>query len=40
VRAELPTGDRPKPPAAEPLDQQFGIQGGIFESWFSVKPQG
>ncbi len=39
VRAQLPTGDRPRPPAAEPLDKQVGIQGGLFESWFSVKPQ-
>jgi len=38
VRAQLPTGDRPKPPAAQPLDQQVGIQGGLFESWFSVRP--
>lgn len=30
VRAELPTGDRPK-------DSTFGIQGGTFESWFTVK---
>jgi hypothetical protein len=40
VRAELPTGDRPKPPAALPLDKQPGIQGGLFESWFTVKQQG
>jgi len=38
VRAQLPTGDRPNPPAAEPLDKQTGIQGGLFESWFFVKP--
>ncbi len=31
VRAELPTGDRPKP-------STFGIQGGLFESWFKVTP--
>jgi DNA-binding beta-propeller fold protein YncE len=29
VRAELPTGDRPK-------DSQAGIQGGVFESWFWI----
>jgi hypothetical protein len=40
VRAELPTGDRPKPPAAQPLNKQIGIQGGMFESWFLVKPPG
>jgi hypothetical protein len=34
VRAELPTGDRPRPPAAQPLKDQPGIQGGLFESWF------
>jgi hypothetical protein len=40
VRAQLPTGDRPRPPATQPLDKQVGIQGGLFESWFSVKPRG
>jgi hypothetical protein len=35
VRAELPTGDLPAPPAPAP---SFGIQGGTFESWFAVKP--
>ncbi|MCC7052824.1 MAG: collagen-like protein [Gemmatimonadaceae bacterium] len=30
VRAELPTGDRPSGSA-------FGIQGGTFESWFTIK---
>jgi DNA-binding beta-propeller fold protein YncE len=29
VRAELPTGDRPR-------DSQVGIQGGVFESWFWI----
>jgi competence ComEA-like helix-hairpin-helix protein len=29
VRAELPTGDRPK-------GSEHGIQGGLFESWFTV----
>jgi hypothetical protein len=29
VRAQLPTGDRP---ATSP----FGIQGGLFESWFGL----
>jgi hypothetical protein len=33
VRAELPSGDRPK-------SSLFGIQGGLFESWFTIKPQG
>jgi hypothetical protein len=33
VRAQLPTGDHP---AGSPL----GIQGGLFESWFSVGRQG
>jgi len=33
ARAELPTGDRPK-------SSLFGIQGGLFESWFTVKAQG
>ena len=33
VRAELPSGDRPKSSLA-------GIQGGLFESWFKIKPQG
>jgi DNA-binding beta-propeller fold protein YncE len=37
VRAELPTGDRPKPPATQPLKDQLGIQGGRFESWFTVR---
>jgi len=36
VRAELPTGDRPRPPLGLPLDQQQGIQGGLFESWFTL----
>ena len=36
LRAELPTGDRPKPPVAQPLDDQLGIQGGLFESWFFI----
>jgi hypothetical protein len=30
TRAELPTGDHPK-------NSAFGVQGGLFESWFSVK---
>jgi hypothetical protein len=30
VRAELPTGDRPR-------NSEYGIQGGIFESWFTLK---
>jgi hypothetical protein len=33
ARAQLPTGDRPK-------GINFGIQGGLFESWFTIKPQG
>ena len=33
VRAELPTGDRPK-------GSLFGIQGGTFESWFTVREEG
>ncbi len=33
VRAELPTGDRPK-------GSLYGIQGGTFESWFSVPIEG
>ena len=32
VRAELPSGDRPK-------SSLFGIQGGLFESWFTIRPQ-
>jgi hypothetical protein len=36
VRAELPTGDRPTP-GGLPLDQQPGIQGGLFESWFTLR---
>jgi DNA-binding beta-propeller fold protein YncE len=35
VRAELPTGDRPSPLVN--LDRsKFGIQGGLFESWFWI----
>ncbi|HEU5409024.1 MAG TPA: hypothetical protein VFU48_14740 [Nitrospira sp.] len=30
VRAELPTGDRPS-------GSKFGIQGGLFESWFRIR---
>jgi hypothetical protein len=33
VRAELPSGDRPR-------NSQFGIQGGLFESWFRISRQG
>jgi hypothetical protein len=33
VRAELPTGDRPG-------GSSFGIQGGIFESWFQIGLRG
>jgi DNA-binding beta-propeller fold protein YncE len=29
VRAELPTGDRPE-------GSKFGVQGGLFESWFTI----
>ena len=44
LRIQLPTGDHmgkaPTPPAANP----FGMQGGLFESWFKVtqstKPSG
>jgi DNA-binding beta-propeller fold protein YncE len=36
VRVELPTGDRPSPPSGQPLADQLGIQGGTFESWFSI----
>jgi DNA-binding beta-propeller fold protein YncE len=35
VRAKLPTGDRPDP-GGLPLDKQPGIQGGLFESWFTL----
>ncbi|HEX6439478.1 MAG TPA: hypothetical protein VF182_20350 [Candidatus Binatia bacterium] len=37
VRAKLPTGDRPDP-GGLPLDKQPGIQGGVFESWFTLLP--
>jgi hypothetical protein len=30
VRAELPTGDRPS-------KSEYGIQGGLFESWFTIE---
>ncbi|NOT54927.1 MAG: hypothetical protein HOP18_10005 [Deltaproteobacteria bacterium] len=30
VRAELPSGDRPK-------GSKFGVQGGLFESWFKIR---
>lgn len=30
VRAQLPTGDRSRP-------SPYGIQGGLFESWFTIK---
>jgi len=33
ARAELPTGDHPN-------GSSFGIQGGLFESWFTIKAQG
>ena len=33
ARAELPTGDRPK-------GSKFGIQGGLFESWFQMERRG
>jgi hypothetical protein len=33
VRAELPTGDRPSNVPPNPASK-FGIQGGLFESWF------
>lgn len=36
VRAELPTGNRPDKKGAPPTD--MGIQGGLFESWFTVSP--
>jgi len=36
VRAKLTSGDRPDP-GALPLDQQPGIQGGLFESWFTLQ---
>jgi DNA-binding beta-propeller fold protein YncE len=37
VRAQLPTGDRPRPP--DPASA-LGIQGGLFESWFQLaRPQ-
>jgi hypothetical protein len=36
VRAELPTGNRPRPSVNQPLDEQLGIQGGLFESWFLI----
>jgi DNA-binding beta-propeller fold protein YncE len=29
VRAELPSGDRPR-------ENTFGVQGGLFESWFTI----
>ena len=31
VRAELHTGDRPEPPPLQPLTEQLGIQGGVFQ---------
>jgi DNA-binding beta-propeller fold protein YncE len=31
VRGELPTGDRRR-------DSKYGIQGGLFESWFEINP--
>lgn len=38
VRAELPTGNRPdKKGTSSPTD--LGIQGGLFESWFTVTPK-
>jgi hypothetical protein len=39
VRAELPSGDRPSP-LADPTGSKFGIQGGLFESWFQIGRQG
>jgi hypothetical protein len=33
VGGELPTGDRPK-------GSGYGIQGGLFESWFTTKKEG
>jgi hypothetical protein len=33
ARAQLPTGDRPS-------GSKSGIQGGLFESWFTIKAQG
>lgn len=36
VRAELPTGNRPDKKGTPPTD--LGIQGGLFESWFTVSP--
>ena len=33
VRGQLPTGDRPR-------GSKVGIQGGLFESWFTLKRQG
>lgn len=38
VRAELPTGNRPTPDSKLP-EEQLGIQGGLFESWFTIKPK-
>lgn len=37
VRAELPTGNRPDRLGARPPGP-LGIQGGLFESWFWVRP--
>jgi hypothetical protein len=38
VRGTLPTGDRP---ATDQPGAKYGIQGGLFESWFSLhsRPQ-
>jgi hypothetical protein len=33
TRAEFPTGDRPN-------GSPYGIQGGLFESWFQPKRDG
>ena len=37
VRATLMTGDRPDPGPTLPLKEQPGIQGGLFESWFTLE---
>jgi hypothetical protein len=36
ARAELPTGDRPGNNPPNPASK-FGVQGGLFESWFRIR---
>jgi hypothetical protein len=35
LRAQLPTGDHMGKSTAPPSSNPFGLQGGIFESWFT-----